>query len=75
MFILTRRPGETIVIDGRIQVMVLKAHGRKVSLGITAPKSVRVDRAEVRRFRSGRAEFVPERASPGTALLAGKLEA
>jgi carbon storage regulator CsrA len=72
MFILTRRPGETIVIDGKIQV--LKAHGRKVSLGITAPKSVRVDRSEVHQFRSGRAEFAPDRALPGAALLAGKLE-
>ena len=56
MLILSRRSGETFVIDGKMRVMVLKAGRRKVSLGITAPKSVRVYRSEVYRARSNTTE-------------------
>jgi carbon storage regulator len=47
MLVLTRRTGQTIVIDGGICVTVLATRGNRVRLGITAPSSVRVDRAEV----------------------------
>ena len=54
MLVLTRRPGETIVIDGAIQVTVVSLQGNRVRLGITAPASVPVDRQEV---HARRAEF------------------
>lgn len=47
MLILTRRPGEAIVIDGRIIVKVLEAQGHSVRLGIDAPKDVPVHREEI----------------------------
>ena len=55
MLVLTRRPGEAIVIGGNIRITVTVVQGDWVRLGITAPASVRVDRAEVdeRRAVSG----------------------
>jgi len=46
MLILTRRVGESAVIDGHIVVTIAGIKGNKVRLGITAPKSVGVHREE-----------------------------
>ena len=48
MLVLTRKAGETIVIDGCISVTVTAIDRNKVRIGISAPPDVRVDRAEVR---------------------------
>ena len=47
MLVLSRRTGEEIVIAGNIRVTVLSVRGDQVRLGIVAPRSVSVDRAEV----------------------------
>src|SRR5690242_6633152 len=47
MLVLTRRVGETIVIDGTIRVTVVAVGGANVRLGVKAPPLVPVDRAEV----------------------------
>lgn len=47
MLVLTRRPGQSIVIDNNIQVTVVGVQGKKIRLGITAPDYMRVDRREV----------------------------
>ena len=48
MLVLSRTPGESIVIDGgTIEVSVVKVCGDKVRIGIKAPKYVSVDRLEV----------------------------
>jgi carbon storage regulator len=52
MLVLTRRIGETVVIDGGITVTVVAVQGNKVRLGINAPAYVRVDREEVHESRS-----------------------
>jgi carbon storage regulator len=54
MLVLTRRHGEEIVIAGNIHVTVLSVQGDRVRLGITAPRSITVDRQEVheRRFEA-----------------------
>lgn len=51
MLVLTRRIGEQIVLDGNIIVTVMAIDGNKIRLGIQAPKSVRVDRAEIHQRR------------------------
>ena len=56
MLVLTRRAGETIVIEGGIRVTVVSVQGDRVRLGITAPDSVRVDREEIHQRRVGAAE-------------------
>lgn len=47
MLILTRRIGETIIINDNIKVTVMSTNGFAVSLGIEAPRDVIVDRKEV----------------------------
>ena len=47
MLILSRKIGESIVIDGRIHVKVMRVEGDVVKLGIEAPTTVPVHRQEV----------------------------
>ena len=51
MLVLTRKVGEQIVIDDNIVVTIVAIDGNKIRLGIQAPKSIRVDRAEIRQRR------------------------
>lgn len=47
MLVLGRRPGETIVIDGGIRIVVLACDRGGVRLGIEAPTSVTILRGEI----------------------------
>jgi carbon storage regulator len=47
MLVLTRKSGEAIEVDGRIEVRVLSVQGNRVRLGIVAPESVSVRRGEL----------------------------
>ena len=47
MLVLSRRPGEEIIINGNIKVTVVSVKGDRVRIGIAAPDDVPVDRAEV----------------------------
>ncbi len=47
MLILTRRPGETLMIGEDIKVTVLGFKGNQVRLGIEAPNDVSVHREEI----------------------------
>ena len=50
MLVLSRRIAETIVIDGNIEIEVLKIKGNTVRLGIKAPRDVKVLRGELSPF-------------------------
>ena len=47
MLVLTRKPGEKVVIDGGIQVIVTSIQGSQVRLGFIAPDGVTIVREEV----------------------------
>jgi len=47
MLVLTRKIGETLVIDGNVIVTVLGVKGRQIRIGITAPPEVQVHREEI----------------------------
>ena len=47
MLILSRKIGESIMIDDRIEVKVLEIIDGKIKIGIEAPKDVTVHRKEV----------------------------
>jgi carbon storage regulator len=47
MLVLSRKCGETIVIDDRIRVTVETIQGGRVRLSIEAPADVDVDREEI----------------------------
>jgi carbon storage regulator len=60
MLVLSRRVGETLIIDGDIEVTVVAVQGDRVRLGIKAPPAVRVDRQEIHQRRVHGAETVLE---------------
>lgn len=47
MLVLSRKVGERIVIDGNISVVINRVAGNRITLGIDAPKDVRVVRGEL----------------------------
>jgi len=47
MLILSRKAGESIVIDGRIIVRIVRVEGEVVKVGIEAPSQMPVHRQEV----------------------------
>ncbi len=47
MLVLSRKSGESFVINGTIEVQVIEVKGRVVRLGIVAPKEVPVHRSEI----------------------------
>jgi len=66
MLALTRRKGESIVINENIEIVVLGIQGEQVKLGIVAPKNVAVHRKEV--FEQIRTENVAAAAQPAQDL-------
>ncbi|MBA2546434.1 MAG: carbon storage regulator CsrA [Solirubrobacterales bacterium] len=56
MLVLTRKPGQSIIIGDDIEVQILSVAGEKVRLGITAPREVGIFRDEVyERIEAGEA--------------------
>ena len=49
MLVLTRRPGESLMVGDDVVVTVLDVRGDVVRLGIKAPRSIQVHREEVYR--------------------------
>jgi len=47
MLVLTRKPGEQIVIGNGIRVTVVSVGPGRVKIGIDAPPDVRIDRSEI----------------------------
>jgi len=47
MLILTRKVGETIVVDGNIKVVIMGIEGKNIRIGVDAPRSVTVHREEI----------------------------
>jgi len=55
MLVLTRKPGESIVIPGcELTVTVLDIQGSKVRLGLEAPPTLKIHRLEVWRRLEGK---------------------
>lgn len=47
MLALSRKPGESIVIENNIEITILEVRGEQVKLGIVAPSSVPIYRKEL----------------------------
>lgn len=47
MLALTRKKGESLVINNNIEITVLEIRGDQIKIGITAPKEVPIYRKEV----------------------------
>lgn len=59
MLVLTRRPGEQIVIQDNIRLTVVSVKGDRVRIGIEAPPTVVVDRQEIHERRQHSPAQVP----------------
>ena len=53
MLVLSRKPGEKVVIDGGITVTVVEVSGGRVKIGIEAPADVAILRSELVAGREG----------------------
>jgi len=64
MLVVSRKPGERILIGEGVQVTVLAVRGDQVSLGISAPRDVAIHREEllarIRRENQRAAAFGPD---------------
>jgi carbon storage regulator len=49
MLVLTRRPGESVMVGDEVTITVLEVRGEVIRLGIAAPRSIQVHREEVYR--------------------------
>lgn len=67
MLVLSRKPGEEIVIDGSVRVTVVGVHGNQVLLGVTAPFAVPIWRAELARDHP-----LGPASAPATSPLSGR---
>ena len=47
MLVITRKVGEEIVLDGGIRIVVKEVRGKQVRIGVDAPPTVAVHRAEI----------------------------
>ena len=47
MLVLSRKKNESIMIGDQVEVQILAIEGDQVKIGIVAPKSIKVHRAEV----------------------------
>ncbi len=68
MLIMTRKPGEKIVIPAQdlpedVTIQVLEVNGKQVRLGAKAPKSVVIHRLEVHQRDNGKEVAVESRDS------------
>lgn len=69
MLVVTRKPGESIVIGENIVVEVVAVEGRRVRVGVDAPREIAVKRAEIveekKPDRSGDEDANPGGDEPG----------
>ena len=47
MLILTRRVGESLIIDDHIVINILGVKGNQIRIGVKAPKEISVHREEI----------------------------
>lgn len=47
MLVLTRKPGESIMIGDEIELKIISIEGDQVKIGLDAPRSVKVYRSEI----------------------------
>lgn len=70
MLVLSRKVGEKLQIGDGITVIVTRIAGNRVTLGVTAPKDVRIVRSELKPLSelalSRRAEYVVREPGPVT---------
>jgi carbon storage regulator len=78
MLVLSRKPGEQIIIADNIRVTVVSVGPGRVKIGIEAPPTVKVDRQEVhdkKQFETAADEPLPHIVETAPALLHNRIAA
>lgn len=65
MYVLRRKPGDGILIQGNIFVRLLTVEGERVTFGIEAPREIPIVRSELHPLPSPMTENVPEKGAIG----------
>ena len=52
MLILSRKVGESLIIDGNIEIKILNIKNGNVRVGVRAPENIVVDRQEIHERKS-----------------------
>jgi len=60
MLVLTRKPGEALMLADEVKITVLEVKGKQVRLGIEAPADVAVHREEIYRRIEAERHDLPE---------------
>jgi carbon storage regulator len=47
MLILSRKPGDSLMINDDVEIKVIEVNGDKVKIGVAAPKEVKILRKEL----------------------------
>lgn len=58
MLVLNRYKDESVIIDNKIEVVIVGVRGDKVSLGINAPKNISIHRKEIQEAINREKELV-----------------
>ena len=69
MLVLRRKKTETVVLDGRIQIKVLRISRNMISLGIEAPSDVSIWRGELEQADQPANAISPEDLSVSRPLI------
>ena len=75
MLVLTRKSGESVVIDGNIKLTIVQIAPGRVKIGIEAPSHVTIDRAEVAARKEADAAEPTAIAGPLPNRIAGRMPA
>ncbi len=59
MLVLSRKPGEKVILDGGITVCILGVKGDRVRIGIDAPEQTRILRSELAVWQDDALDFKP----------------
>lgn len=55
MLVLSRKPGEQLIVGNNVRIVVLGVNGNRVTIGIDAPKDVPIKRGELKTKTKGKA--------------------
>ncbi|MDA0834446.1 MAG: carbon storage regulator CsrA [Planctomycetota bacterium] len=50
MLVLSRKPGESIVVGSQIEITIVEIRGNRIRLAIKAPRELSVQRGELRQL-------------------------
>lgn len=73
MLVISRKPGDKLILGDDIEICILEVSGEKVKIGINAPKNVRIARSELLETQNANIEAQQSAQSDLVDLLKNRL--